>query len=189
MAAPTLSARYAAQLPWSANPLMRHGDRVFGIVLVSVTALLLLALPLSIWSGTATYQTVSARSADTIPVTATVTEVTAADPTATETNATVTWRHDGLRGSGTTSVPRGTTVGTTVDLYTNREGTALVDRVGPIERILCAIWVAILGWAAVAVLAGVALSFTRRRVEARHSVEWEREWLQAAGTPNGWAAR
>ncbi|MGV9670575.1 MULTISPECIES: Rv1733c family protein [unclassified Gordonia (in: high G+C Gram-positive bacteria)] len=187
MAAHTTYRRFAAFYPWSTNPLMRRGDRHLARAGWSAVLVTVLAIPLCIWAATTTYDSVTARADRAIPASATVLSVVAADPTAIDTSATVSWRNADGTHTAITSVPHGTAEGSSIDIWTTADGSQLQQHAGPLERILGAVWVGILSWALVFAIMIGAVALVRRRVARAHADQWDREWRQA-GNANGWAA-
>lgn len=182
------SRRLHAYLPWSGNPLMRRGDRVVGIAVLFSALLALAFIPLCAWAGDSTYQSVTARADTATQVTARVVHVAAGDPTTPQSNATVSWVSHGVTRTDSTPVPRSTHDGESMTIWTAPDGSLVPDPPGGFERVLCAVWVALLAWgAALVALAGLVELF-RRRVTRQHAILWDQEW-QAASEANGWASR
>ncbi|MGC4933137.1 Rv1733c family protein [Gordonia sp. DT30] len=184
----TAYRRRDAYLPWSHNALMRRGDRMFATAAVISVALVLLAIPLCVWAGNATYRAVTARADDAIPISATVVHVTDPGATAVGTTATLAWRTSSGRHTDTMSVADGTKTGAVLDAWTTADGTRLHNHPGVTERVLGAVWVGGLTWLAVLTLVIIATGLVRRRVTRTHDALWDREWA-LAGKANGWAAR
>lgn len=188
MAAPSTSGRFTALRPWSSNPLMRRGDRTLAVAWLVALGLALIAIPLSVWAGAATYQVVADRAAEAQPTTATVTAILDTDPASTDTSATVSWILDGQAQTTQVPVPRGTRVGASTQLWLDADGRPLINPGGTFEHVLCGVWVGLLAWLGTAALALAVLALIRGAIARRHDSDWEHEWHLAC-TADGWAAR
>lgn len=183
----TTSNRFGVLTPWSKNPLMRRGDRLAATISLLAVLVALVAVPICIIASMTTYSSVTARSHETVPVTARVASVSAADPLTPTRGATVSWDRNGTRHTGTAVVPTSTKVGDSTDIWIDREGKVTQGPAGLFERILTATWAGLLCWIGVLAVAMAGIGLTNRRIARRHAALWEQEWIQASQS-NGWAS-
>ncbi|MBF6172047.1 Rv1733c family protein [Nocardia blacklockiae] len=180
---PSISVRLLRTAPWSANPLMRPGDRALAVLGLLAVLACVLAVPFAGAIGTAVY----GGHADRIRLEhATRTRVTAtvlADPTPvydarSGARAPVRWERDGRDAEAVVPVPRTLSAGAQVPLWLGPDNTPTEPPAWPGAAVLAGI-AAGAGVIAGTGLAGAALCGAVHGVLFRHHTRrLDTEWRQ-----------
>ncbi|KUO10379.1 hypothetical protein [Streptomyces sp. DSM 15324] len=179
-------------MPPRANPLRRPSDRFEWWFRRFLTTLLVLGLPLTAYSaGMTAYQasmrTVRAQEAERHQVTARLTADVKRDSNPAKRYAQVRWTDAaGVVRTGTTLVKPGTSKGTAVRLWADRNGTVTVPPASTLNARTTG-W--LMGGAAAFGMAYGSYALwlgTRLLLDRRRYAQWEAEWERAEPL---WSAR
>lgn len=169
------------------NPLRRSSDRVETVVLALLVIVFLAAAPFTAlasgsWALASARHAQLAQQASSYQVSALVLKLDApsagawGDPT-----AQARWTaHDGKAITGDISVPLGTVVGATQQLWTTADGQLTNPPLEDSQVTGQAAFAEVLGVCALAILLTITGLVTRRALDKRRMAAWDAEW-RAAG--------
>lgn len=185
-------ARFWRRIHPGRNPLARRSDRVEGALLLVVALGLLIALPLAVFAGGATYRGQAAISeqqhATRHLVTATLIE-NAPVPTPATDNSFVEsgssgvharWTApDGTERTGTIPADPGTEAGTSVPLWLTASGDPAPAPLNSSDITTTGILAGVFFWLASAVVLVGAYWAGRLILDRRRRTRWDHEWATA----------
>lgn len=182
-------ARFWRRIHPGRNPLARRTDRVEGVLLLVVVLGMLIALPLAVLAGSATYRGQAAISeqqhATRHLVTATLTEDAPIPSPATDngfvesgsSGVHARWTApDGTQRTGTIPADPGTKSGATVPLWLTASGEPAPAPLNSSDITTTGILAGVFFWLASAILLVTGYWVGRFLLDRRRGSRWDREW-------------
>jgi hypothetical protein len=183
--------RVFRRLGWTRNPLYRTSDRVEGLLLLGVLIAALVAVPLAVAAGRASYEsgirTSHALAAKGHWGSATLLQNAPTSATSESDSASLTslarakWRTpEGDWRRGKIPVRAGTEAGTEVKVWINDSGAATRPPLRPSQVSDKAVATGLTTWMALELGVAIAYIMLRWLVDRRRLASWDAEWARVA---------